>query len=146
LMADGRLLILNDTSGGLKIVDGFDPAGVLLWDGELWVTGTQGGSPVVARLDDGGSLGSTQAFTTAERASSNLGGTLEVLDERSDPSSDRTWSGVGSALSSHPLLSTHPLDVYTAGSTGWIVAGPSYEGPTEEMTAVAFAPVGVAVP
>jgi hypothetical protein len=146
LMDDGRLLMLTDNSGGLKSIDGFDPVGMLLWDGQLWVTGTQGGAPVVARLDDNGSLGSAKTFSAAQDANSNLGGTLEVLDERSDPSSDRTWSDVRSAISSHPLLSSHPLDVYTAGSTGWLVAGPSYTGPTEDMTSVAFAPVGVSVP
>ena len=143
---EGRLILMTGSSGGLKSIEGFDPVGILRWDGDLWVTGTQGGSPVVARLDENGTVGSTQSFASAERANSNLGGTLEVLDERSDPSSDRTWSGVQSAISSHPLLSTHPIDVYTAGSTGWIVAGPSYTGPTEDMTSVAFAPVGVSIP
>jgi len=146
LMDDDRLLILNEESGGLKSVDAFDPVGLIKWDGDLWVSGTQGGAPVVARLDDDGGLGTVKSFTAAEQANGNLGGTIEVLDERSDPSSDRTWSGVSSAISSHPLLSTHPLDVYTEGSTGWIVAGPSYDGPNEPMSAVAFAPVGVTVP
>jgi len=142
----GQLLVFNEVSGGLQNVDAFTPVGLLLHDGMLWVTGTSSGDPVIARLDDAGNLGSPQTFSTAKAAASALERGVIVVDERSDPSRERQWDDARTAISSHPLLTPHPIDRYTNNSAGWVVAGPGYSGPYEDMTSVAFAPVGVAVP
>jgi len=146
LLTDGSLLIFNDQSGGLKPVVGFDPVGIVRWDGELFVTGLQEGLPVAAKLDGNGTLGSVQAWTTSQAASGALSGGVNVVDERSNPSRSASWPESRSAIGSWPFLSPHPLDVYTTTSTGWLVAGPGYSVTTEPVTAVAFAPVGFAIP
>lgn len=146
LLEDGRLLVFNDNSGGPKNVDGLTPGGMLRHEGTLWVSGTDGGDPVVARLGDGGDLGGAERFDTARTADGGLGGNLEVMDERSDPSRFRSWDDARSAMSTQSLISPYPLDVYTTASTGWLIAGPGYSTGIEGMTAVAYAPVGLAVP
>jgi hypothetical protein len=146
LMDSGQLLVFNESSGGLQTIDNFAPVGMLLHEGQLWVTGTSSGDPVIARLDDAGNLGSPQTFSTAKAAASALDRGVMVVDERSDPSHERQWDDVYSAISSHPMLTPHPVDHYTLDSIGWVVAGPGYSGPIEDMTAVAFAPVGVSIP
>ena len=146
LLTDGSLLIFNDQSGGLKPVVGFDPVGIVRWDGELYVTGVQGNQPVAAKLDGNGSLGTVNRWTTAETAAGALAGGVNVVDERSNPSRNASWAESRSAIGEWPFISSHPLDVYTTTSTGWLVAGPGYSVTTEPVTAVAFAPVGFAIP
>lgn len=146
LTTEGQLLIFNRSSGGLKDVTGFTPQGLIRWDGELYVTGLQQGVPVVAQLDGNGTVGAPQRWTTAEAADNALNGTVVVRDERSDPTREASWQSPTSAPSDLPFMTPWPVDVYTAGSTGWLVAGPAYSVATEPFTAVAFAPVGFAVP
>ncbi len=49
------------------------------------------------------------------------------------------------AIGTWPLMTPHPIDTYALQTTGWLVAGPTFES-TQLRTAVAFAPVGVTVP
>jgi len=146
LMEDGRLLIFNGDGGGTKSISEFEPLGLFLDDGELWVTGNQGGKPVAARLDSSGALGSAVSWQASLDAAAELGGAVDVLDERSDPSRRREWDDARPAFGGYPFISAHPLDNYTNGSTGWLVAGPGYSTGLEGMTAVAYGPVGIEIP
>ncbi len=146
LTTGGQLLIFNRQSGGLKDISDFVPQGIIRWDGMLYVTGFQQGLPVVASLDSSGTVGAPQRWTTAEAADNALNGEVTVRDERSDPTRELTWQAPSSAPSELPFMTPWPLDVYTEDATGWLVAGPSYSVNTEPYTAVAFAPVGFAVP
>jgi len=146
LLGDGRVLVFNEERGGPKTIEAFTPRGLAKYDGRLWVTGEQGGEPVAAELDDGGSLGGPSTFSAAKQAARSLEGSITVVDERTDPSEDRSWDDARTALSTYPMVTPYPLDVYTTGSTGWLVAGPTYAGPNEEMNAVAFAPLGIELP
>ena len=145
LLADGRLLIFNDKGGGPKSA-GFAVEGLVEYGGVLFATGMQGGDPVYAEIQDSGSIKEPRTWTTAETAEENLRGSVDVLDERSDPSRNRDWADARSAMGTYPLLSPHRLDNYTNASTGWLIAGPGYSATPEAMTAVAFAPVGLSVP
>lgn len=146
LLDDGRLLLFNEDGGGTKNVPEFEPLGLFRHEGELWVTGNQGGKPVAAPLDSDGSLGGAISWQSSMDAAAALNGAVEVLDERSDPSHRREWDDARPAFGGFPFISAHPLDVYTSGSTGWLVAGPGYGTGLEDMTAVAYGPVGIGVP
>ena len=56
------------------------------------------------------------------------------------------WKSPTTAIGSWPFLSPFPLDQYAQDTTGWIIAGPSFESTSQVRTSVAFAPVGVSVP
>ncbi len=146
LLEDGRVLLFNEQGGGAKTVDDLTPGGLVSFQGQLWVSGTDGSGPAVVPLDDGGGQGRAERFATAITAEDGLDGGLEVMDERSDPSHFRQWDDARSAIGEHPLISPHPLDGYTNESTAWLIAGPGYDTGVEGMTSVAFAPVGLAVP
>ncbi len=145
LLGDGRLLIFNDKGGGPKSV-GFTAEGLFKYQGAMFVTGMQAGEPVIAEIEDNGSIREARTWTAASKAAGNLRGSVTVVDERSDPSRNRDWDDPDAAMGSTPLLSPHPLDSYTSGSTGWLIAGPGYSATPEYMNAVAFGPVGVDVP
>ncbi len=145
LFEDGRLLVFNDKGGGPKSV-GFSAQGLFKYKGTMYVTGMQSGDPVIAEVEESGSLRDPRVWTAAERAGSGLRGTVEVVDERSDPSRNRDWDDPDSAIGQHPLISPFPLDTYTEGSTGWLIAGPGYSATPEDMRAVAFGPVGIDAP
>lgn len=146
LLAGGELLIFNPGQGGAKSVGDFTPSGILKWGGALYVTGYRESGPVIAKIDDNGSVGAAQEWGVSVSAGQALDQGIEVLDERTDPSRTTRWNDARTAIGGYPLLSPWPLDVYTTDSTGWLVAGPSFAGAVEDMTSVAFAPVGMAMP
>ncbi len=143
---DGRLLVFNEEGGGTHGISGMTLGGLVVHDGDLWVTGTADGDAAVAHVDDDGHIDAPEAWLTAEAADDVLRGGIDVLDERSDPSVTRPWDSARSAMAPTTLVTPHPLDVYTLGSTGWLARGPGYDTGIEGMTAVAFAPVGLDVP
>ncbi len=145
LLEDGRLLIFNDKAGGPKSV-GFTAEGLVKHQGTLYVTGMQSGEPVIAEISGGGDVREARVWGAAKEAGDNLRGSVSVVDERSDPSRNRDWDDPDPAMGSFPLLSPHPLDDYTNGSAGWLIAGPSYSATPEDMYAVAFGPVGYDIP
>jgi hypothetical protein len=130
VLADGQVLVVNQSSGGLVGVDGWEPAGAFEWAGVAYLVGTDGSTPAIARVSATGDIGAPTAFVAAERARERLGSPLTVNDERSDPSRRREWSLPRTAIGDIPLISPYPLDRYTL----------------EPVTAVAFIPIGVAVP
>ncbi len=144
--SDSSLLIFNQQQGGTKVVSDFEPSGLLRWGGEIWVTGIQGANPVASLLDKNGSMGAVKTWSTSVSAADRLAGGITVLDERSDPSRQTDWNDAQTAIGTWPMISAWPLDVYTTRATAWLVAGPGYSTGNEDMTSVAFAPLGLATP
>lgn len=145
LLDDGSLFMLSPTDSVLATPN-FDAQGLLAWEGALYVTGEQQGTAVLARVNGPGVLSNTVAFRSANLALQGLAGGLDVDDERSRPIRPDRWDDVRSAIGGRPLISPWPLDPYTTGSVGWILAGPSFSTGLEPVTAIGFAPVGLEVP
>ena len=140
-----RLLIV--TADDARVVDPpFPPGGLLRWGGQIHLTGVADGAARIATLGADGSIGSTSSFLAANDAARALVGSLTVNDERSEPIRLREWAGTLSAIGTVPLVSPWPIDAYTVGSAGWLLAGPSFDSGVEPVTATAFVPVGVEVP
>ncbi len=145
LLPDGRLFTLSRRDSAV-VTPPFDAQGILRWQGELFVTGTEGGTPVVARLDPNGDLTGTVDFRTVIRAEEALLDGSFVNDERSRPLRRDRWDIVQSGIGERPLITPWPVDPYTNASVGWLLAGPSFATGIEPVTAVGFAPLGVEVP
>ncbi len=141
-------LIKFDREGGTTVAPGpMTRVGVHKWDDKLYVVGTDSnGQPQIAAISATGELGAAQAWTSSLAAMSSMNKTLAVLDERSEPRQTVGWSTPKSAIGVAPFLSAHRLDAYADGTTGWLLAGPSFQNETNPQTSVAFAPIGVSYP
>jgi len=146
LLSDGSLLLFDESSGSTREVGGMDPVGVQAWGGDLFLTGVSDGTPAIASIESNGSLDSTVSWESPIDAQAELNGGIKVRDERHSPIRRSSWNDARSAIGTAPLLSSHPLGVYTLQSAGWLVAGPGYETGVEPYTSVAFAPVGIRLP
>ncbi len=106
------------------------------------------GEQRIGKLDSTGFVkeSSVVRWETAEAAAAELNGKIKVLDQRYSPSEPVNWQSPTSAIGAWPFLSPHPMDRYAQETTGWIVAGPSFESTSQVRTAVAYAPVGMSVP
>jgi hypothetical protein len=142
---DGGLILISKETG-YDVMPDFDAIGLLKTESELFVTGLVGDNVVAAKVANNSALNGVQNWDTPTRAASGLNGSISVLDERNSPLTRTRWDEPENAIGSLPLLTAHPLDRYTLDSTGWLVAGPSYPGPAEEITAVGFAPLGWSAP
>lgn len=145
VMSSGEVFVLT-LQGGSAIEAPFTVGGVLRWRGEVYVTGTDGDEPVIARVTPAGELADAVPFTSSIVASNGLDRKITVNDERGDPARSRSWEEPRTAIGEHPLISPWSIDAYTLWSTGWLVAGPNFDSGVEPVTAVAFAPVGLEVP
>ena len=134
--------ILIAPAGGYDVQPEFDAYGLLRTRKNLFVTGLLGQSTVAARVADNSSLEGAREWRSPDLALSQLQQSATVYDERNSPLRKTTWDTVESAIGIRPLVSPYPLDFYTTGSSGWLFAGPSYQGPAEDITAVGFAPIG----
>ncbi len=151
LLSDGTLLAFHS-----KATDGveprelpdFTPAGLVRDGDDLWVSGVFEDRPLIGKLDSTGFVkeSSVVRWKTAEAAAAELNGKIKVLDQRYSPSEPVNWQSPTSAIGAWPFLSPHPMDRYAQETTGWIVAGPSFESTSQVRTAVAYAPVGMSVP
>jgi len=144
LLSDGSVFTLS-TDDSAVITPGFDALGLLAWQGAVYVTGEQDGSAVLARLGPDG-LTAALPFRAALDAEEALFDGRFVNDERSRPLRRRRWDVLQSGIGARPLVSPWPIDPYTNGSVGWLLAGPSFATGIEPVTAVGFAPVGLEVP
>ena len=142
---NGDVVIASTDGGGVATV-GFDAHGILAWEGQLYVTGLDGGEPVLSQILADASFGDVVPFAAAGVAEQILESAIVVNDERGQPTRVREWEAPRTAIGDHPMLSPWPLDPYTLWSTGWLVAGPGFNSGVEPVTAVAFAPVGLEVP
>ena len=145
LLDNGDLLSFNSGGGSSKELPNFAVEGMVKINGSLWVTGTADGGPVVGEVTGIGNVGGVIRWESSERAAENLVGNTKVLDERYSPAEPVSWSSPVTAIGTWPFMSPFPLDHYAVDTTGWLVAGPSFESITVR-TAVAFGPVGVTVP
>jgi hypothetical protein len=135
-------LILISKNAGYDISPEFDAYGLLRTPENLFVTGLLGESAVAARVANNSELDGAREWRSPTLAYENLSGQVSVLDERNSPLRRSTWEEAANAIGVLPLISAHPLDTYTLQSSGWLVAGPSYAGPAEDITSVGFAPIG----
>jgi hypothetical protein len=143
LDSEGMLVTFDRSGGGRAAVSGIQPIGVHVWNDELWLVGTDGARPLVAAIDDDGDVGNVSRWEASDDAHDALRGGIDVLDDRSLPSREVSWSGVRSAVGPFPFLSPHSPERYASDTTTWLVAGPDFSAGGETRTAVAYAPVGV---
>lgn len=144
---EGQLIVLDRSGGQRRAITGMDPVGVHSWDDQLFLVGTSSGQPVIAAIDDDGDVGKVQPWDASADAAADLKGNIDVIDDRSLPSSNTTWSNPLSAASDFPFLHPHSPELYAEGTTTWVVSGPSFTtGGGEERFSIAYAPVGVSYP
>ena len=151
LLSDGSLLAFHsEATDGVepRELPDYTPAGLVRNGDDLWVSGIFEDRPVIGLLDSSGfvSEDSVRRWESAEKAAAQLNGTVKVLDQRYSPSEPVNWESPTSAIGAWPFLSPFPLDQYAQDTTGWIIAGPSFESTSQIRTSVAYAPVGVSVP
>ena len=144
-LTDGRILVVTGNSAEVE-EPGFAAEGVLRWDGQVFVTGRQGDTPVVAVVTTAGGIEEPSPFRAAESAAAAIQQTLAVNDERGQPARPRIWEGAQTAIGDVPLITPWSLDPYTVDSVGWLLAGPGFESGIEPVTATAFVPIGLEVP
>lgn len=146
-VGDGRLVIFDEDGGRVIGVDTerMQPAGVHLWDGDIWLAGVSDGRPALSRIKRDG-IEPPIRWTASERAASALARPITVTDDRSLPSRTTTWTDVVTAVGEFPFLSAHALTKHADGTTLWVVAGPSFDVGGARVTSFAIAPVGVSYP
>ncbi len=142
----GQLVMFDHSSGRRVGVSAFKAVGVHRWDKQLFVVGETPGGPVVASLDSRGNLGGAQSWSASSAAVSSLGGSIEVVDDRTLPSRKTTWKNPRTAMGDYPFLHAHSLHRYSDGTTLWLVAGPSFKAGGADQTAIAAAPAGISYP
>ncbi len=148
LLDDARLVAL-DRSGGRIIEidkDSIEPVGVHRWEGRLYLVGESDGQPVIAEIGDDGVPGTPSIWEASQLAESALRGSVTILDDRSRPARNTTWTDVTSAIGNHPFLSAHSPIQHAPGTTLWLVAGPSFDTGGARITSFAMAPVGIEYP
>jgi hypothetical protein len=151
LLSDNTLLAFHsEATDGVepRELPDYTPAGLVRFGGDLWVSGVFEDRPVVGKLDGSGFVpaDSVRRWESAEKAASELNGKVRVLDQRYSPSEPLKWESPTSAIGAWPFLSPFPLDQYAQDTTGWIIAGPSFDSTSQTRTSVAYAPVGLSVP
>ena len=145
LLDDGTLLSFNSGGGAAKALPDFEVQGMVKVDGSLYVTGVYDNRPIAAEVRGTGEVSDAVRWEASERAAAGLLNSIDVLDERYSPAEPVQWRSPVTAIGTWPLMTPHPIDTYALQTTGWLVAGPTFES-TQLRTAVAFAPVGVTVP
>jgi hypothetical protein len=141
-----QIIAFDDNTGSVRSVAGVAPAGIHHWEGKLFVVGTAGVDPAIAELDGLGNPVQPVVWNSAVNLSAALNGAVRVLDDRSDPRRGVTWTNPVSAIGSHPFVSEHNPDVYALDTTGWLIAGPSFDVGGLPQTSVAFIPAGLSYP
>ncbi len=144
LLSDGRLLTFNAGGGVAKSLPDFDVQGMARVGGKLYVTGTLDGRPIAAEVR-GSQVSDAVRWKASERAAAGLQASVSVLDERYSPAEPVKWQNPETAIGTWPFMTPYPMDTYAIETTGWLVAGPTFES-TQIRTAVAFGPVGLTVP
>lgn len=146
LLADGRLLLASRTEAAARPVTDLTPAGVHVWNERLYLVGTGGGVPLVARLDGSGNQAAPVQWDASLRAAEALRGDLAVIDERSAPWRGRTWTDPVSAFGGLPFVSAHGPHRYATDTTLWLIAGPSFDAGGQPQTSIALVPFGIEYP
>ena len=144
LLDDGRRVEFDGTEGRILEKHGkFDAHGVHLWKKSLFLVGVKDGRPVFAPIENG-VVGEATPWTVSERALEAMQGhNVRVVDERASPMTETIWSNPKSALGPFPFVSPYSPNLYTEHSAGWMLSGPSYRTSGDDVTAVAFVPIGI---
>jgi hypothetical protein len=142
----GQLLMFDRKGGQRRAITNFTPVGVHRFDGELYLVGTSGQTPVAAPIDPSGKLGAPKTWQVSVDAARALGSTIEVIDDRTLPSRRTAWSNPRTAMGAFPFLHAHSPHRYADQTTLWLVAGPTLKSGGVDRTAIACAPVGIAYP
>jgi len=145
ILSNGELLAFNEKGGDSRELPDFNAQGLVRLDGELWVSGTHEDRPVLGKVQADGQVNEVVQWTTSENAARALQGKISVLDQRYQPAEPIAWRSPVTAMGSWPFISPYPLDEYALDTTGWLIAGPSFDS-TMVQTAVAFGPVGISIP
>ena len=143
LLETGEVLRFSRDGGSAEAYSGMTAVGVHKWLGNLYLVGSDDGTASVAPISNTANVAAAQPWLSSATVSNAMSTTLAVLDERSEPRQTVGWQTPTSAIGSAPFLSSHSLDAYAEGTTGWLLAGPTFQADTNPQTAVAFAPVGV---
>ncbi len=147
LLETGEILSFNRSGGAAIVTNLPNPVGVHKWLDKLYVVGTSGeGEAQVAPISASGEVGAAVPWAASASVANSMNTTLAVLDERSDQRQTIGWEMPTTAIGPAPLVSEHSLDAYAEDTTGWLIAGPSFQSQTNPQTSVAFAPVGVTYP
>lgn len=145
-----RSLVAFDRTGGVTVAledDGFEPAGLHRFAGDLWLVGTSAGRTVIRTVDERGRVGPIQTWAASDRAAAALRGPQTVRDDRQLPVRTATWPEVVSAIGAQPFLGPHSPWAHAEGTTLWAVAGPRTEvDGARVITSLAVAPVGISYP
>lgn len=136
----------RDGNGAAQTFNGFGPVGIHKWDNGLYLVGMGATEPMISRIDNEGDIDVPQVWEASVLAAEALRGTKAVLDERSEPRQVVGWADPVSAIGPMPFISAHSPDVYANDTTGWLVAGPSFQQDINPQTSVAFAPIGISYP
>lgn len=146
LLSDGTVLFYRNGKVDTDTYSSFDVQGIYQFEDSVYLTGEKNDRPVIGKVAGLGQLESLDTWEAAFDAAKELSGTIKVLDERTRPNQQVKWKSPDSAIGRWPLISPYPLDPYAQGTSSWLIAGPGFDSTAEPMTAVAWAPVGVAVP
>ena len=144
LDSEGMVVVLDHSGGRRKGVSGMTPIGIHRWDGQLYLVGEADGRPKIAAIDDDGDIGKAQTWDASRDAQDELGSKIDVIDDRTLPSTQTVWRDPRTAAGSFPFLHAHTLDRHASETTSWLIAGPTFTAQSEENTAIAFVPVGIA--
>jgi hypothetical protein len=144
---EARLLVFDRRTGNGRVenISGILPVGVHRFDDRLYLVGSNGSAPGIAPLSRTGDPSSALTWDASNSYASAVDDVV-VLDDRSDPRRTVRWTGTSSAIGPYHFVSEHSPDVYADGTTGWLIAGPSFTVSGEPQTSVAFGPVGISYP
>ena len=145
LLSNGQMLAFNEEGGSSRTLPNFEAQGMIKKNGDLWISGVADGRPVLGKVQPSGSVETVIRWESSELAAQGLQGEVSVLDQRYQPAEPIAWDSPVTAMGEWPFISPYPIDEYAIDTTGWLVAGPSFES-TLTRTAVAFGPVGITVP
>jgi hypothetical protein len=148
VLESGDLVNFDPHGGGVeKLESDFQAVGVHKARDALYVVGTSGAHPVLARLDESGKPGDVEPWLASLAAHDALfDKRVHILDDRVTPALNAVWTSPYSAIGPYPFVSPFTPEVYANGTTSWLIGGPSYRAGGDVMTAVAFLPMGISYP
>ncbi|MEZ4269873.1 MAG: hypothetical protein R3C68_00055 [Myxococcota bacterium] len=147
LLRTGELLVVSPTDSSVHTFAPMTVDGPQLWDDTLWLTGNEGGTPMLAEIRGVGDVSSAVRWDASTAAAETLRGNLNVIDDRTSPRRLLQWQSPVTAIGSVPFVAPHNLMPYNQNAVGWVVAGPSFvTGFGTLCRSVAFVPMGVSYP
>ena len=146
LLDTGDIVLFDREGGELRSVPEMTPRGVHRWDDRVYVVGEAGGQPNIARVQDNGDFGGPVLWDSSLAIANRLNGNIRVLDDRREPRRVISWEDSETAIGDFPFMTPWSPHRYAEGTTGWLVAGPSFEVAGTRRTSIAYGPVGISYP